>query len=64
VYVIEEIAGWGRLLSLRPEWCSLSYLTMTGKIISPEVPSDTFTDAEKLTKLWEAHPELHNKEGL
>lgn len=63
VNIIEEKNGWARILSTRPEWCSLDYLNFTG--IETEVKEDTdddvniYTDAEKLEILWKAHPELH-----
>jgi hypothetical protein len=49
VTVMEQVGGWARLKALRPEWCSAEYLEIQSGI----------TDAEKLKRLWEAHPELH-----
>jgi len=51
VEVTEISNGWARLRSLRPEWCSADYLAMDGIA--------ALTDAEKLSRLWELHPELH-----
>ena len=63
VKVIETIDGWSRLLALRTEWCSSSWLFMTGVVQDVELPPvvvpGEYTDAEKLFRLWNAHPELH-----
>ena len=61
VRVIETKDGWARLNSLRPEWCSMSYLWFTGETI-PQVPEPeqvVISDAEKLIRLWNLHfPEV------
>lgn len=64
--LIETIeAGWAKIRSLRPEWCSAEWLSLTGEVveirIKPADPSTppTLPDAEKLARLWDAHPELH-----
>jgi murein DD-endopeptidase MepM/ murein hydrolase activator NlpD len=64
ISIIEERDGWGRINSLRPEWVSLAYVNFTGAVVEI-VPPDTavplppeLTDAEKLARLWNAHPEL------
>jgi murein DD-endopeptidase MepM/ murein hydrolase activator NlpD len=60
VNIIEETNGWSRLLSLRPEWCSSAFLLKTGIETNPNIPPIiVYTDAEKLERLWNAHPELH-----
>jgi murein DD-endopeptidase MepM/ murein hydrolase activator NlpD len=70
VRVVEQSNGWARLQSLRPEWCSMTYLLLSGIIVNPDIvvipdPDDPkpkpvveFTDKEKLDRLWKAHPEL------
>ena len=61
--VVERgIGGWVRLHGLRPEWCSSEYVHFTGEVVTmtaPVEPLPEFTDAEKLQRLWVAHPELH-----
>jgi murein DD-endopeptidase MepM/ murein hydrolase activator NlpD len=60
VDIIEEIDGWSRILSTRPEWCSSEYLSFTGNVTGGEpTPPAIITDAEKLERLWAAHKELH-----
>ena len=65
VAIAEIKDNWARLLALRPEWCSLSYLAPTGETITipepdaPQPPKPELSDAEKLDRLWQAHPELH-----
>lgn len=65
VQVVEQVNGWARLNALRPEWCSLQYLALSGvfgesggvPVVTP--PPAELTDGEKLARLWAAHPELH-----
>jgi murein DD-endopeptidase MepM/ murein hydrolase activator NlpD len=63
VRVVEHgVGGWVRLHGLRPEWCSSEYLHFTGNTRTMTVSVETFPewiDAEKLARLWAAHPELH-----
>ena len=54
VEVMEEVNGWARLRSIRPEWCSMQYLLGT-QVISVVEPSLE----EKVARLWAAHPEIH-----
>lgn len=60
INVLDEVDGWSKILSLRPEWCFSEYINFTG-ITSEVVESEVniYTDKEKLNILWEAHPELH-----
>lgn len=63
VFIAEERDGWGRLNSTRNEWVSINFIRYTGDVEKREAPSEfpkaELSDAEKLAKLWEAHPELH-----
>jgi len=63
VRVVEIKDGWARLHSLRPEWVSAKYLFFTGEVthvdMLPEVKIDELTIAEKVSRLWASHPELH-----
>jgi hypothetical protein len=66
VHVVERSGTWARLHSLRPEWVSATYLHFTGEIIEPKqqeaepAKRPELTDAEKLKRLWDAHPEIQN----
>jgi hypothetical protein len=62
--VVEEKDGWSRILGLRPEWCSSTYLNFTGIETNPdipddEIPEDIYTDKEKLDILWKLYLETH-----
>jgi murein DD-endopeptidase MepM/ murein hydrolase activator NlpD len=64
VTIAEKRNGWARIHALRPEWCSADWLVFSGQfedvgITEPITPPVDLTDAEKLARLWSAHPELH-----
>jgi murein DD-endopeptidase MepM/ murein hydrolase activator NlpD len=63
VKVIETKDGWARLNSLRDEWVSAKYLFFTGAVThvleSPEIAPVEMPLADKVARLWAAHPELH-----
>lgn len=66
VHVVEHTDTWARLKSLRPEWVSATYLRYTGDVIEPAsaesaTPPAEVTLEEKVSRLWEAHPDLHFK---
>lgn len=54
VDIMEINDNWARLRALRPEWCSVDFLEFEGNN-----PTSEISDAEKLKRLWDAHPELH-----
>ncbi len=56
VRIVEVINGWARIHSLRPEWCSVGFLIIEEQP-TPTMPAEP-TDAQKLKRLWDAHPEL------
>lgn len=61
VQVVELSGKWARLRSVRPEWCFSDWLEFTGEAETVEgapVVKPELTDAEKLERLWQAHPEL------
>lgn len=54
---VTEIQGdWYRIAE---GWVSSLYMARVSEPVQPD-PPDEPTDAEKLTLLWNAHPELHN----
>jgi len=61
LHIMEQSNGWGRIHSLRPEWVSLAHVRMTGEPPAQTAPAlmPEPTEAEKLARLWNAHPELH-----
>lgn len=52
VKITEQKGDWTRLHALRPEWCATQYLIRNTIQAEP-------TDAEKIARMWAAHPELH-----
>jgi len=56
--IYEEKNGFGRISDIKSEWLSLSP-DYVQKITTPTPPPAELTDAEKLARLWAAHPELH-----
>ena len=52
--IFEEKNGYGRISEWKSEWISMSPEYVQKISTKPEP-----TDAEKLSKLWVAHPELH-----
>ena len=66
VLVADMKDGWARLDSLRDEWVSAKYLYFTGEVKERLVPDRDepvvvreLTLEEKVSRLWDAHPELH-----
>lgn len=60
VKIVEQKNGWGKLYSLRNEWVFMQYVHLTGNVVKPASPAPAvIADAEKLARLWAAHPELH-----
>ena len=56
--IYEEKNGFGRISDVKSEWLSLSS-EYVQKITGTTPPVVQLTDAEKLARLWAAHPELH-----
>lgn len=63
IHISDQHNNWGKIHSLRDEWISMMYVHLTGEEIDHGaivVPQKTeLSDAEKLARLWAAHPELH-----
>jgi GH25 family lysozyme M1 (1,4-beta-N-acetylmuramidase) len=57
-HIFEEKNGFGRISEIKSEWLSLSP-DYVQKISTTTPPPAALTDAEKLARLWAAHPELH-----
>jgi len=55
--IYEEKNGFGRISDVKSEWLSLSADYVQKITTTP--PAVELTDAEKLARLWAAHPELH-----
>jgi len=63
VDLVEIRGDWGRLLDAGERWVCLrlngvEFVRLTGASGEPETPA-ALSDAEKLKRLWAAHPELH-----
>lgn len=59
--IYEEKNGFGRISNIKSEWISLNpeYVQRLSTPPQPPPPAVELTDAEKLARLWAAHPELH-----
>jgi murein DD-endopeptidase MepM/ murein hydrolase activator NlpD len=64
IYIAEVQNQWGRIHSLRPEWVTMAYVRLTGERVTVNAPAEVqppaeISEAEKIARLWKAHPELH-----
>lgn len=58
VRIVEEVSGWGRLDTIRPEWVYLQYIKKTGALFVRQLEPETETVSEpsieeKVKILWD-----------
>lgn len=56
--IFEEKNGFGRISNTKSEWISLN-TQYVQRLTTTKSASTELSDAEKLARLWAAHPELH-----